>query len=144
VLQDKAILIVEDNIFLAVDLSMAVEELEGRVVGPAVTAADAHRLLQSEQIAAVVLDCEIADHELTPIVMLLADKGIPVVLQAMSDPPQTIIEKLPDAPILRAPVQPKVILKVLSQVVANKSARTGQTGPRIIHPSWLALGREIK
>jgi hypothetical protein len=31
---DRSVMIVEDNVFLAFDLSQAIEELDGRVIGP--------------------------------------------------------------------------------------------------------------
>jgi hypothetical protein len=40
-LEDKPVLIVQDNIYLALDLCSAVEQLQGRVVGPVSSVADA-------------------------------------------------------------------------------------------------------
>lgn len=38
---EAPVLIAEDNVYLALDLSMAVEEMQGRVVGPASSVAEA-------------------------------------------------------------------------------------------------------
>ena len=57
-LNDKAVLIVEDNLYLSIDLSAAVEEMDGRVVGPVCSAAEAHLVLDAENVSAAILDCE--------------------------------------------------------------------------------------
>jgi len=120
VLQDKNILIVEDNVLLALDLSYVVADYGGRAIGPATTAAEALRLLETEEIAAGVLDCHIADDEVTQIVMCLAEREIPVVITTITAPPSLIAALLPNAPILRAPIQSKLALARLSGEVAKK------------------------
>ena len=121
-LKDKAILIIEDNIFLALDLSSLVEDFNGRVVGPTGSVAEALTYLENEEIAAAVLDCEIADHEVTQVVMVLAEKGIPVVIHAISEPPSSVFESLPDAPIFMAPIQSRVVLARLIDEIARRVA----------------------
>lgn len=48
-LTDKPVLIVQDNIYLALDLAAVVEQLDGRVVGPAATIAEALALLKKRR-----------------------------------------------------------------------------------------------
>ena len=48
-LGDKAVLIVEDNVYMALDLSQAVEELNGRVIGPVGTVAEALALIEESR-----------------------------------------------------------------------------------------------
>ena len=122
-LQDKAVLIIEDNLMLALDLLSAVEDCGGRAIGPATTAADALHLLETEEIAAAVLDCQIADDDVTQIIMRLAKRGIPVVITTITAPPRVIAALLPDAPILRAPIQSKLALARLNEEVAKNSGR---------------------
>ena len=44
------ILIVEDNVFLALDLSQAIEEMNGTIVGPTALVSEALDLLQSRSV----------------------------------------------------------------------------------------------
>ena len=60
-LKGKAVLVVEDNVFLALDLASVIEDLEGRVVGPVATAAEALNLLRTEEVTAAVIDCDLVD-----------------------------------------------------------------------------------
>ncbi len=119
-LRDKAILIIQDNVLLALDLSNAIGDFGGRAIGPATSTAEALRLLETEEIAAAVLDCQIADEDVSQIVMCLAERGTPVVITTITAPPPVIAALLPDAPILRAPIQPKMALGYLMQEVARK------------------------
>lgn len=121
-LQDKAILIIEDNVMLALDLSYAVADYGARAMGPVTTAAEALHLLETEEIAAAVLDCHIADDDVAQIVMCLAERGIPVVITAITAPPPVVSAVLPDAPILRAPIQPKLALARLTEEIVKKAS----------------------
>jgi DNA-binding response OmpR family regulator len=60
-LKDKAVLIVEDNVYLAMDLCDEVAQLEGHAVGPVDTVAEALAIVDSQQIAAAVLDYDLPD-----------------------------------------------------------------------------------
>ena len=119
-LTDKAVLIIEDNVYLALDLSTGVEDLKGRVVGPVATASDAFQILQSEKIAAAVVDCDVLDAEITQIVMQIADKGIPVVLHTAAGLPPEVASILPGVPVLRGPVQPRELLGRLIKETAKR------------------------
>jgi len=66
--------------------------------------------MECEKIGAAILDCKIADDNVMQVVMQLADRGIPVVISTVTGPAPSVIEILPDAPILRAPIQAKVVL----------------------------------
>jgi len=57
------ILIAEDNLYLALDLSIAIEEMDGRVVGPAPSVADALKFLATHHVAAAIVDCQLIDRE---------------------------------------------------------------------------------
>ena len=67
-LTDKPFLIIRDNIYLALDLAAAVEQLGGRVVGPAISVSEALTLLEEEQVAEALIDAELAGGGVAPIV----------------------------------------------------------------------------
>jgi DNA-binding NtrC family response regulator len=112
-LSDKAILIVEDNVYTALDLSQAVEESNGRVIGPVGTVAEALALLDCEPVAAALLDFQLTDCDVTPVVMVLAARGVPFVVHAASGVPAEIANLHPDAPLLVKPLHADAILASL-------------------------------
>ena len=60
---EAPILIAEDNLYLSLDLSSAVEELDGRVVGPASTVAEALTLLAQHEVAAAIIDFQLGNRD---------------------------------------------------------------------------------
>ena len=113
----KAILIVEDDVYLALDLSMAVERSNGRVVGPVGTVAEALQLLDDEPVAAAVLDSHLADRDVAPVVTALATKGVPFVIHACTGLPAEVAKAHPNVPLLIKPVQPdEVLTRLLSEM----------------------------
>ena len=112
-LDDKPVLIVEDNVYLALDLSQAVEESSGRVVGPVGTVAEALLLIEDELIAAALLDSQLADRDVTPVVMALASKGVPFVIHSTTGLPPEIEQLHPDVPLLVKPLHAEAILTCL-------------------------------
>src|SRR4051812_26933871 len=74
------ILIAEDNVYLALDLSNALEAMDGRVVGPVSTVSEALFLLDMQYIAAAIIDCTLADRDAAPLVWQLAERGVPFVI----------------------------------------------------------------
>lgn len=126
-LSDKSILIVEDNVYHALDLSLAIEESNGRVVGPVGTVAEALALLEKEQIAAAIVDSHLADRDATPVVLALAEKGVPFVIHTETGLPPQIAQLHPDAPHLVSPVHPHIILaRLLSEVQRHERRASGR------------------
>lgn len=119
---DKAILIVEDNVYLALDLSQAVEESDGRVIGPVGTVAEALLLIEQEPIAAALLDSQLADRDVTPVVIVLAAKGVPFVIHSTTGLPPEIEQLHPDVPVL---VKPQHADSILTCLLAEMKRREG-------------------
>ena len=74
---DKQVMIVEDDVRLALDLSNAVESLDGIVVGPVGTMEEAFAIVRSQSIAAAVLGFELPDGGTIPLARALIKKRVP-------------------------------------------------------------------
>ena len=112
-LDQKAILIVEDNAFLAVDLAMAVEDLGGCVVGPVARVDEAMSLLDVHQLAGAVLDSQLEDRDITPVVTSLLKQGVPLVIHTGTGLPAALALSHPDLPVLIKPLKPAIVLELL-------------------------------
>jgi DNA-binding NtrC family response regulator len=130
-LTDMPVLIVQDNIYLALDLAGAVEELDGRVVGPAATAAEALALLEKEQVAAALIDAELADGGVSPIVRALAERRLPFVIQASRKLAPEIMMIAPAVPVLFKPIQPLDVVSILAHELARRSPAARLAHPRL-------------
>jgi len=112
-LDETPILVVEDNAFLALDLSEAIEELEGQVVGPTNRVSKALDLLNSEKVSAAIVDGHVNDVDVVMLTCKLTQLGVPFVIQAESELPKTIGFLHPEVPVLRKPIHPSAVLTCL-------------------------------
>jgi DNA-binding NtrC family response regulator len=119
VLRDKPVLIVEDNIYLALDLSNAVESLSGHVVGPVGTIEEALSLVESRAIAAAVLGFDFPGVDVIPLARALIQKRVPFVIHADDYIPSTLSVLRPGIPVLIKPIQPRDVVSILAHEVAR-------------------------
>jgi DNA-binding response OmpR family regulator len=109
----RPVLIVEDNVFLAIDLSQAIEELNGRVVGPTNRIAQALELLENEEVAAAIVDCHLTDVDVVMLTQRLVKRCVPFILYAETDPPEALSKLHPKVPVLLKPILPRAVLDCL-------------------------------
>jgi len=77
VLSGIRVLVVEDEVVIALGLKAILEAAGATVVGPARTLSAAKELAASGDLAAAILDVQLADGTIFPVVHLLTDRGIP-------------------------------------------------------------------
>ncbi len=111
---DKPVLIIEDNIYLAMDLAAAVEQLNGRVVGPAGTIAESLGLLDAEPVAAAVLDYELPCGDVTPLARALVSRKVPFVIHSSAPVAARVTLLRPGVPVLIKPIQPEDLVTILA------------------------------
>jgi len=109
-LTGKSILIAEDNVYLALDLSLAVEEINGRVIGPVGSVAEALGLLEDQPVAAAILDSRLANRDVTPVAKALAARDVPYIIHTSSGLPAGVARLHPDAPLLVQPLHAEAIV----------------------------------
>ena len=117
-LKDKSVLIVEDNVYLALDLCAAIQDLEGRPVGPVYTVADALAAMDSEHLAAAIVDCELPGGDVISLIEALTKKGVPFVLQGASEAVPEISE-VRAVPVLVKPIRPHDVASILVNEVSK-------------------------
>jgi len=119
---EAPILIAEDNLYLSLDLSSAVEEMNGRVVGPASSVAEALRLLATHEIAGAIVDCHLTDRDATPLARQLAERRVPFVIHTATPVPALMEEFHPRVPVLMKPLQPAAVLTCLLDEMRKAAA----------------------
>ena len=112
-LDRQTILIAEDEPLIAMNLALEVEALAGYVIGPAATAREALSLIGSCEISAAILDANLADRDVTPVALLLAERGIPFVVHSSLGVPDELARVLPALPVVGKPEDPCVVIRCL-------------------------------
>ena len=78
-LDNKSVLIVEDEPFIAFDLADAVADAGAKVIGPALTVSEADDALDGATPSLACLDINIGSDLVWPIAQRLHDDGVPFV-----------------------------------------------------------------
>lgn len=112
-LDRTSVLVVEDEPYIALDLAFAIEDAGGRVVGPAGSVAEALALIGHQQIAAAVLDANLSDGDISPVVELLARLDVPFIVQTGIGLPGGLAERFPDLVVYIKPCLADWLVKEL-------------------------------
>jgi CheY-like chemotaxis protein len=113
------ILIVEDEPFIALELKASIEDAGGKVVGPVGSVQAALELLDTDTVAAAVLDVQLSDGNVTPVAAALAALGIPMVFQSGVNLPPDLQSQCPDVVYYKKPVSAQLLLKKLAELVGR-------------------------
>jgi DNA-binding response OmpR family regulator len=109
------VLVLEDEVLIASDLVEIISEGGGAVVGPSSTIRQARQLLKHEPVDAAILDVNLEDGDLTPVLEALRAKAVPVLVYTGGELPPKLRERHPDLTILHKPVQPGRLLLELKR-----------------------------
>jgi len=118
--QHNAILIVEDEAVVAMELEDAVSDLGWSVIGPFARVQDAMASLDGQAIDGAILDVQLADGDLTPMARRLEEAGIPFVVHSGGELPARLADAAADVPVI---VKPTPTATLLTQLMVEMSTR---------------------
>lgn len=113
-----AILVVEDQPFIAIDVALAIEDAGGEVMGPAASVAHALDLLTRRTPAGAILDVNLIDGLVSPVVDRLIELGVPLVIQTGVGLPPGLAARHPDLVVLIKPVLSGMLVERLEGLMA--------------------------
>jgi DNA-binding response OmpR family regulator len=112
-LENIRVLIVEDELFVALDLVEAVESAGGIAVGPAANVSAALRLLDADGIEAAILDVNLPDGHIGPVLEAL--KTSAVVVHTGVGLPQELSARFPHVLVYSKPTSPEILTTALAR-----------------------------
>ena len=113
-LTGRRLLIVEDELLIALELQSIVEQLGGTVVGPAGSVGGALQLLSDTTPDAALLDVSLREGDVTPVAQACRDRSIPFALVTGYGRLELEEPLLQSAPRVRKPFDSRAIHKVLA------------------------------
>jgi len=117
------VLVVEDDPAIATDVADLIERAEGVVVGPVGSLQEARALIKGEALDAAVLDVNLSDGDVTPVLEALRARGVALVVYTGSDAlPDGISERHPYLTVLKKPVQPGRLMAEIQRAVRGAPA----------------------
>ena len=115
-LEDRNILIVEDDLFIAMDLERALSDAGYMVVGFVPSVARAMAKIDSNRIDAALLDMTLGREMAYAIADRLSDDGIPFIF--ITGEPQSVPERHGTRPVISKPYKAPAVLEALATVMA--------------------------
>ncbi|MFI4915845.1 MAG: PAS domain S-box protein [Phycisphaerales bacterium JB060] len=103
-IERPSVLLVEDMAMLAMAMKDEIEALGFTVIGPAPSVARGRALVEKDTPAVAVLDVNLGDEQVYPLIPVLQDAGVPIVLLTGHDA-ASIPEDFADIPVLPKPVE---------------------------------------
>ena len=122
-LNRASILVAEDQSFIALDLALAIEDAGGEVIGPTASVKEALALLATTSVAGAVLDANLADGDCSPLVELLADRGVPVIIQTGQGLPANLAARFPHLVVHTKPCVPAKLIAQLGTLISERERR---------------------
>ena len=115
-LEGRAILLVEDEMLLAMDLQFMLEDAGAKVVGPYARVTDAEAAARDESLHfdAAILDVDLHGYEVYPAAEALMDRGIPFLFHTGHGDPDALAQRFANAPTLIKPTMHRDVLAVLT------------------------------
>ena len=113
------ILVAEDEPFIALDLALAIEDACGIVIGPVASVREALALIEGQQVAAAILDVNLADGDITAVVEALMALGIPLIVQTAVGVPAELGFRFPNLTVRIKPVLAERVVEELVRMIAT-------------------------
>lgn len=117
-LRDRRILVIEDELVIAMDLEARLNGLGCVVIGPAASAAAATALIGKDEIDAALLDGNLAGHRADDVARALEERGVPFVF-VTGYGPGALSDAFPDVPVLTKPINTAELSKALAALLAR-------------------------
>lgn len=95
-LDRAAILVVEDEPIIGMALAFAIEDAGGTIVGPAASVKSALALLETQCVRGAILDVNLTDGLISPVVEYLILRQVPLILQTGVGVPADLAARFPD------------------------------------------------
>ena len=121
--QAPQILIVEDEILIAMDLEDMVVEMGGRAIASAHNIQTAIKRAETIEADAAILDVDVAGQLVFPVADILAARGIPFLFNTGHSAEDVLRARYASAPICRKPTLPRQLKKALRALLTPPESR---------------------
>ncbi|MDA8870077.1 response regulator [Rhizobiaceae bacterium] len=118
-LEGLNVLLVEDEMMIAMELGMAIEDAEANVVGPVNRLSLGMALVSDETVAidVAILDVDLHGKDVFPLAEVLMSRGIPFLFHTGHATREELAAQFPDAPVCPKPMLVDRVLQTAASLV---------------------------
>lgn len=113
-------LVAEDEPIIGLDLGFAIEDAGGKVIGPASTVEHALTLLGLHLVAGAILDVNLIDGDISPVVEWLIERRVPLILQSGVGLPAKLAARFPDLTVQIKPIPAVRLVEELAALIVER------------------------
>jgi CheY-like chemotaxis protein len=114
----KTVLLVEDEMFVALDIQMTLEDEGWQVSGPFASAREALEYLETHSADCAILDVRLADGDVFPVADKLEKAGIPFLFHSGHADPKKLEQQYPSSRVCQKPCHPTALIQKLTEFAA--------------------------
>lgn len=122
----ETVMLVEDELFVAIDLQMMLEEAGWTVDGPYATVDEALSAMEAALPDCALLDVRLKDGDVFPLADRLAQAHVPIVFHSGHAEPQALQERYPAAAVVSKPSLPGALRTELVRAMQQQQGEDGQ------------------
>lgn len=116
-LANRTVLVVDDEVFIALDLADTVEQFGASVLGPANSLAAAFKLLESYLPDVALLDINVGAEQIWPLARQLKDNGCSIIFISANVHHDELAIEFPQSAVLGKPVSDAQLQRCLRSLV---------------------------
>lgn len=113
-LAGRRVLLVEDEVLIAMELEMALEDAGAIVLGPIHSLPAAIEAARTVDLAAAVLDIDLAGRDVFPAADILRARGVPFVFHTGHGRRIELDRDYPAVPVCKKPVSGDRVVRILA------------------------------
>jgi DNA-binding response OmpR family regulator len=115
-----AVLVVEDEPIVALDLASMLEDAGARVIGPAFTLAEAEALSENLEITVAVLDLRLGNQTVAPVATKLFRRNVPIIFHTGHGTLESLSAEWPDCRLLLKPARPDELVAAVAAALQGR------------------------
>ncbi len=121
---DRLVLLVEDELFIALDLQATIEDAGFAVEGPCISVAEAQAAIDQAKarFAVALLDVQLTDGTVFPAADRLYDRGVPLIFHSGHADDAELRHRYPGATICEKPSTPHALVTALRNCAGGGAA----------------------
>ncbi|WP_312948334.1 response regulator [Agrobacterium sp.] len=116
----KTVLLVEDEMFVALDIQMTLEDEGWHVSGPYASIRETLKFLETNTVDCAILDVRLIDGEVFPVADRLTSSGIPFVFHSGHANPSKLEQDYPQSLVCQKPCHPSTLIGKLNDFTTTR------------------------